>query len=313
MAEAVQITNAVEISKIGSIGEVSKVKGVEIASFPCPKVNDAGLEGAWWWANAIAIAVALWATAEQYKAEKERYKIGKEYYDLAKEQWDFFYNHYRPLEDQELKEIWAEQPYTPDYSGAVAGHTNLIENAFDNADRQRLALIKRYCVCYDVGTFTKTDMVRSTVSGDSNNFARRYAEQLAQEKNDIRWARRVAAAARGRSLLSTSTAFATKAVGFFNDYAQAMGGFAQGAMQFSGYIQNRAETTYNPARARINPRAEVPDFYSGQNVLPQVDNISYYQSMGDNSQLGWKNMDGRALFLHSGFDPAEVVQGAPRI
>lgn len=244
-------------------GRLERVNDVSIKAFPCPKVNDKGLQGAWWWADKIAIAVALWATYETWKAAKEEYKIGKRYYDLAKEQWDFFLENYRPLEDQELSEIWAELPYEPDYPKSIAGHTNTIDKVFSAAETHRRALTGKYCVCPDVSLFTKTDIVKATVRGDSNNFARRYAEKLAQEKNDIRWNRRVNVASRGRNLLTDSASYASKAAGLFGDYAKAMGNVASGAMAFSGYVNNRMQTEYNPARRRINARADVPNTYRG--------------------------------------------------
>lgn len=251
------------IPVVVSTGRLERVNDVSIKAFPCPKVNDKGLQGAWWWADKIAIAVALWATYETWKAAKEEYKIGKRYYDLAREQWDFFLENYKPLEDQELAEIWAELPYEPDYPKAIAGHTNAIDKVFNAAERHRSALSDKYCICPDVSQFTKTDIMKSTVRGDSDNFARRYTEKLAQEKNDIRWARRIAAASRGRNLLSDSASLASKAAGLFGDYAKAMGNVAAGAMAFSGYVNNRMQTEYNPVRQRINARADVPNTYRG--------------------------------------------------
>ena len=299
-----------EIGKV-KVDEISRVKDVSIKAFPCPKVNDKGLTGAWWWADKIAIAVSVWATYETWKAAKEEYKIGKRYYELAKEQWDHFYTYYRPLEDQELSEIWAELPYKPDYATAIKGHTHLIDPIFASADKHRLSLMDKYCICPDVSEFRKIGITKSTVQGDSDNFARRYAEKLAQEKIDIRWARRVAAASRGRGLLSASTTFASKAAGFFSDYAQAMGGLASSATQFSGYAQNRRRTEYNPVRDRIDARGDVPNVSRGMDVdgYWRTRGIPTTQSSGG---LSWATSNGEPAFMQSGFDPTGVAQTAPR-
>lgn len=299
-----------EIGKV-KVDEVSRVKDVSIKAFPCPKVNDKGLTGAWWWADKIAIAVSLWATYETWKAAKEEYKIGKRYYELAKEQWDHFYKYYRPLEDQELAEIWAEKTYKPDYPASTKGHTHLIDPIFARADKHRMALMSKYCICPDVAEFTKVGIVKSTVYGDSDNFGRRYAEKLAQEKNDIRWARRGAAASRGRGLLSASTSFASKASGFFSDYAKAMGGLAGSAMQFSGYVRNRHQTEYNPVRDRIDTRADVPYSFRG------FDADGYWSQRGiptagsNSGGLSWASYESPP-YMQSGFDPTGVAQTAPR-
>ena len=304
------IPGHVQINTIGNqigkvkVDEVSRVKDVSIKAFPCPKVNDKGLTGAWWWTDKIAIAVSLWATYESWKAAKEEYKIGKRYYELAKEQWDHFYTYYRPLEDQELSEIWAELPYKPDYATAIKGHTNLVDPIFARADKHRMSLMGKYCICPDVAEFTKIGITKSTVQGDSDNFARRYAEKLAQEKNDLRWARRVAAASRGRGLLATSASFASKASGFFSDYAQAMGGLAGNAMQFSGYARSRNRTEYNPVTDRIDGYADVPDTGNTFNAR------TYWTERGipmrqDTGGITWQT---DPAYMQAGFDPTGVIQ-----
>ena len=276
---------------------------VSIAAFPCPKIDDKGLNRAWFWTDKIAQGVALWATYETYKAAKEDYKIAKRYHELAKEQWDLHKQYYHPLEQQELDEIWAEKPYKPDYPTAIAGHTHTIDNVFAAVDKQRKALNAKYCVCPDVSLFTKTDITKSTIGGDSDNFARRYAEKLAQERNDIRWARRIAAAARGRGLLSESASHAQKASNSLNAYAQAMGGLASSAMQFSGYVQNRHMTEYNGARERFNSRAEVFNVNQFDNVQGKVRGIDFATEA--TGGLTWGR--GGNAYMQSGIDPTSYV------
>lgn len=286
---------------LASQGDNKRV--VRIASFPCPKVDDAGLSRAWFIADKIAQGVALWATYEAYKAAKEDYEIAKRYHELAKEQWDLHKQYYHPLEQQELDEIWAEKPYEPDYPTAIAGHTHTIDNVFAAADKQRKALNAKYCVCPDVSSFTKSDIMQATVRGDSDNFARRYAEKLAQERNDIRWARRIAAAARGRGLLSESASHANRASNSLNAYAQAMGGLASSAMHFSGYINNRRSTQYNGARERFNSRAEVFNVDRNTDVQDKVRNINFATEA--TGGISWGS--GGNAYMQSGIDPTAYV------
>lgn len=279
---------------------------VSIAAFPCPKVNDKGISKAWWWADKIAQAVGMWAAYETYKAAKEQYNIGKAYYKMAKDQWDFFYKYYRPLEEQELAEITAELAYKPDYPTAIQGHTHLVDKAFLKADLHRQALSEKYCICADVSQFVTEDILRSTVKGDSDNFARRYAEKLAQEKNDIRWARMVAAASRGRGLLSASTSFASKASGFYGDYARSMKGLSENAQKFRGYISARNETLYNAPRQRIDSRIDVPNTNNNFDAQRYWENVNFYQ--GDaRGGLNWEVTEGKTPFIHSGLDPANYA------
>lgn len=283
--------------------EKAEKRIVSIAAFPCPKVDDKGLSKAWFWADKIAQAAAVWATWETYKAAQEDYKIAKRYHELAKEQWDLHREHYHPLEQQELDEIWAEQPYSPDYPTAINGHTHTIDNLFATADKQRNALMEKYCVCPDVSQFTKTGIMQSTVFGDSDNFARRYAEKLAQERNDIRWARRISAAARGRGLLSESASHAQRASNSMGAYAGAMGGLASSAMQFSGYINNRHRTEYNGARERFNSRAETFNVDKNTNVQERVRGINF--ATEPRGGITWGS--GGSAYMQSGVDPTSYI------
>ena len=94
VGDTVELLPGSTISTIGSVQgqvQIDRVKDVSIKAFPCPKVNDKGLTGAWWWINKIAIAVSLWATYETWIAAKEEYKIGKRYYELGEEQCRGFF------------------------------------------------------------------------------------------------------------------------------------------------------------------------------------------------------------------------------
>lgn len=296
-----------KVNEISTINTIKRIDRVAIAAFPCPKVTDKGLTGGWWWADKIALAVALWATYESWKAAKEDYNIGKRYYNMAKDQWDFFYKAYRPLEDQELDEMWAEGEYKPDYGTATKGHTGLIDATFAKADRHRQSLAAKYCVCADVGQFTKTEIVKSTIHGDSDNFARRYAEKLAQERNDTRWNRRTQAASRGRGMLSTSSSFAAKASGYFSDYSKAMGGLATSAQNFRGYLSQRFETEYNPARQRIDSRAAVPNYSYNNNDY--IGNYSTIPTTGmSTGGIAWQGGNGLPMAQSAGgLDPAGII------
>lgn len=293
------------VGEIKKVSEVSRVKDVSIKALPCPKIDDKGFSIGWTLAKGLAIAVAAYATYKTWKAANDQYKLAKKYYNLAKEQWDHFEKTYRPLEDKELDEIHAEQPYLPDYPGQKKGHTNLIDKMFAEADRHRVSLADKYCVCADVGGFVKAEIMMSTVYGDSDNFSRRYAEKAAQEKNDIRWSRRVAAATRGRGLLPQSASLASKALGFLDDYAKAWSGVAQGAMTFLGYANNRNRTVYPSMRERIDGRAPVPDTYRG------FDADGYWAARGiptteaDSGGLVWGGYSTPPM--QSGFDPAQPM------
>lgn len=244
---------------------------VQVESMPCPTVSNTGLIGAWTAAKVGALLISANATKNSYDAARDRYKIARRYHVLAKDQWDMFNDNYRPIERIEMAEIRAEGKYYTDWGSDVAGHLSAIPAVFANVNAQRNNIGAKFCVCPDTGILTQFEIAKSTISGDLENFARRYAEVQTEEKNDIRFARRVAAANRGRSLLADSTAFATKASNFYGEYSEAMTSVAQGAAQFAGFIDQRRRTEYNGPRDRVDNRPPQGPMAPTYSHIPSAD------------------------------------------
>lgn len=244
-----------EIKSIPSIGSESGLAGIHIASLPCPKVTGDGLTKGWQILDLIGKATAVLASHRAFKAAQMQNKIAREYYNLAKDEWDYFYNTFRPLEQAELAEIHATDPYKADYTTALEGH-DCSDSVFENMTTHRERLMGMFCVCANLDSSINYDLALSTIRGDSKNFARRYAEKQAQKLDDLRWNRKIAAAGRGRGLLSQSADLARISADKFGQYSNAMTKFAGQAAEFSGYIRNRMETVYNGEHTnRINTRS----------------------------------------------------------
>lgn len=232
------------VKKIVSVGREDGKQGVHIASFPCPKVNDKGLTASWKILDALAKGAALLASGRALKAAKMQDRIARQYYDLAKRQWEFYKANYVPLEKQELDEVHAEKKYVADYDTAIKGH-NCTDSIFDSAKDHKDKAIAEYCIRPDITMAHHFEFIQSTIRGDSNNFARRYAEFLAEKKDDERWNKKLQVASRGRGLLPQSADYANRSASAFGDYSNAMSGFAGQAIEFSSYIRNRRNTVYN--------------------------------------------------------------------
>ena len=261
MAFAVKLTSdsevkkVHEVAKIVSIGSEEGLEGIHIASLPCPKVTGDGLTKGWQILDLIGKATAVLASHRAFKAAQMQNKIAREYYNLAKDEWDYFYNTFRPLEQAELAEIHAEDPYKADYDSALKGH-DCSDSVFENMNTHRDKVMGMFCVCPNLDSTINYDLALSTIRGDSKNFARRYAEKQALKLDDLRWNRKLAAAGRGRGLLSQSADLARISADKFGQYSNAMTKFAGQAAEFSGYIRNRMETVYNGEHTnRINTRS----------------------------------------------------------
>lgn len=244
-----------KIKSIPSIGSESGVAGIHIAALPCPSITGEGMTRGWQILDIIGKATATLASYRAFKAAQMQNKIAREYYNLAKDEWDYFYNTFRPLEQAELAEIHATDPYKADYTTALEGH-DCSDSVFENMTTHRNRLMGMFCVCPNLDSSINYDLALSTIRGDSKNFARRYAEKQAQKLDDLRWNRKIAAAGRGRGLLSQSADLARISADKFGQYSNAMTKFAGQAAEFSGYIRNRMETVYNGEHTnRINTRS----------------------------------------------------------
>ena len=256
------------MNRLGEVGVINEIRDVQIKSLPCPRVNNKGMIEAWSWSKVGSIAIAIASAKVSYEAANNRYKIAKRYWQLAKSEWEDFYDNYRPLEKKELAEIKAENKPTVDYIGALHGHTQSIEPIFNNLNNFRADLASKFCVCPDKDIASQFLLAKSTVYGDLDNFSRRYAEDLQQRRDDIRWNKRTQAANRGRSLVSQSTSFANKAQSFYAEYSDAMTSVAQGAAKFAGRLDKRRDTEYNaPRTAEVASRRD----YTGATGIPTVD------------------------------------------
>lgn len=259
------------ISRLGEVGVINEVKDVQIKSLPCPRVNNKGMIEAWSWSKAGSIAIATASAKVSYEAANNRYKIAKRYWQLAKGEWDDFYDNYRPLERKELGEIKAEEKPKVEYDKALHGHTQSIEPIFNNLNKFRDNLASKFCICADKDIASQFLLAKSTIYGDLDNFSRRYAEDLQQRRDDIRWNKRTQAANRGRSLVSQSVAFANKAQSFYAEYSDAMTSVAQGAAKFAGRLDQRRPTEYNaPRTSEVASRRD----YTGATDIPTVDGQS---------------------------------------
>ena len=260
------------VNKIVSVGNKDGLAGVHIASFPCPPVTGEGMTRGWQILDIIGKSTALLASQRAFKAAQMQNKIARDYYNLAKDEWDYFYSTFRPLEQTELAEIHATDPFKADYATAVEGH-DCSDSVFENMTTHRKRLMGMFCVCPNLDSSINYDLALSTIRGDSKNFARRYAEKQAQKLDDLRWNRKIAAAGRGRGLLPQSADFARIAADKFGNYSNAMTKFAGQAAEFSDYIRNRMETVYNGEHTnRINTRSGyyVDKYITGREDLANI-------------------------------------------
>lgn len=267
MAKPVNVVGG-KLSKVDSVGTmdtlkninnihlIHEVKDVQIKSERCPRINDESLIESWDMWKAASLALATVSAIVSYQSARKRYKIAKRYWNLAKSELDHFFDNYMPVEKQELAELKVMQIPEAEYDTARKGHTASIDPIYNNIYSQRQAMMDQYCLCPDPTAESKFLLAKNTIEGDLDNFSRRYAENLRQRRDDLRWDKRTKAANRGRNLASTARGFADLAQNFYGDYSDAMTSVAQGLSGIAGYMGSRRQTVYNESDPRrISSRA----------------------------------------------------------
>lgn len=239
-----------EVTKVTSVGDKNGEPGVHIAAWPCPKVNDTGVNTSWDWRVAAATAVALLSTAAAYTIADLQYQTAKAYWKLARERWDYFLGTYRPCEVREVAEACTAIIPEANYNYAINAYTNGASLAFARADREVLRLSSLYCVCPSRSLAADVELMRSQLTGDGVNYAMRREEATAEALDDVRWNRKIGVLNRGRGLLAESTSYARAATDMYDQFGKSVSAVAAGATQFLGYAMNRNPTNY-PAQGPL--------------------------------------------------------------
>lgn len=217
-------------------------------------------------AKLAAVAVAVINTAAAIEMASKQEKLAKNYLKIAQEQNQYYYDVYVPCEDAELEEACSAALYEKHTDVQVGRYKNSVRHDFGLQTQKALECLGRYCTGKKAALIKDAAMAEAQALSAAGNLGRRYEEQYADARDDLRWARRSEALARGRGMMAQAVNFAGFAYGLFGRLGDQAAKGAAGAIGYLGYANSRRETIY-PNRTPIS-RPEQPEPLSVSYPLP---------------------------------------------
>ncbi|HBU3785787.1 TPA: hypothetical protein MC918_004498 [Klebsiella pneumoniae] len=220
-------------------------------------ITDDGVISAANFARLAAVAVAVTNTAAAIEMAEKQEKMAKDYLKIAQEQNQYYYDVYVPCEDAELEEACSAATYEQHQDIQVGRYKTTVRQAFANQPEKQLQCISRYCSGKRAAVIKDTMMAEAQALSAAGNLGRRYEEQYADAKDDLRWARRAQALARGRDMMAQAVNFAGFAYGLFGRLGDQAAKGAAGAIGYLGYASARNETVYPTRQPISRPQQQV--------------------------------------------------------
>jgi hypothetical protein len=186
---------------------------------------------------------------------------------------------YVPCEDAELEEACSAALYELHTDVQVGRYKNAVRHALAGQPEKTLECISRYCTGKKAALIKDAIMSEAQALSAAANLGRRYEEQYADAMDDLRWARRAQALARGRDMMAQAVNFAGFAYGLFGRLGQQAAKGAAGAIGYLGYSSARNETAY-PTRSSISrPERQSPLGESFPLPRPELDVVQQKQKI----------------------------------
>lgn len=194
--------------------------------------------------DAAAMAVAAINTAAAVKMADLQYDIAKQYLDIAKWWRNYYNNTYKPWEDQELSEAWAQEKIDPMYDITIGRTRTYGRLQFRGVIDQSLRCTSAYCTGLREAMLKDIATAEATTIAAMANMGYRNERAYVEARNNTRWERRTQVLNRGRDMLANNVQFSSMAAGIFGDLGQQAGAGAAGAMRYLGYSWTRNETQF---------------------------------------------------------------------
>lgn len=209
-------------------------------------------------ARLAAVAVATINTAAAIKMAEKQEDLAKDYLKIAQEQNQYYYDVYVPCEDTELEEACSAALYEKHTDAQVGRFKNSVRHATARQPQKAIECLSRYCTGKKAALIKDAVMAEAQALAAAGNMGRRYEEEYADVKDDLRWARRAAALARGRDMMAQAVSLAGFAYGLFGRLGDQAAKGAAGAIGYLGYASERNQTVY-PTRDPIGrPARPIP-------------------------------------------------------
>ena len=214
----------------------------------------------------LAAAVTAINTATALKIAEMEHDLAKDYTRLAKDFKQYYFDNYRPIEKELVKEAMEDKPYNDpkkldfDKAAMLLSAKMRFVGRLENA----MSCTGRYCTGQRASLMNDALLEQATTEAMICGLAYRNNEEEKATRDALRWERRSQVLRLGSNLPTEAVSYASLATGIFGSIGQQVSAAAESAAWYIGHSLERKDTKYPERRGAMHlgtwlPRAtEVP-------------------------------------------------------
>ena len=214
----------------------------------------------------LAAAVTAINTATALKIAEMEHDLAKDYTRLAKDFKQYYFDNYRPIEKELVKEAMEDKPYNDpkkldfDKAAMLLSAKMRFVGRLENA----MSCTGRYCTGQRASLMNDALLEQATTEAMICGLAFRNNEEEKVTRDALRWERRSQVLRLGSNLPTEAVSYASLATGIFGSIGQQAAAAAESAAWYIGHSLERQDTKYPERRGAMHlgtwlPRSiEVP-------------------------------------------------------
>lgn len=208
----------------------------------------------------LAAAVTAINTATALKIAEMEHDLAKDYARLAKEFKQYYFDNYRPIEKELVKEAMEDKPYDDPKKLDFDKAAMLLSAKMRFVGRLEKAMscTGRYCTGQRASLMNDALLEQATTEAMICGLAYRNNEEEKATREALRWERRSQVLRLGSNLPTEAVSYANLATGIFGSIGQQAAAAAQSAAWYIGHSLERQDTRYPERRGAMHLGTWIP-------------------------------------------------------
>lgn len=208
----------------------------------------------------LAAAVTAINTATALKIAEMEHDLAKDYARLAKEFKQYYFDNYRPIEKELVKEAMEDKPYDDPKKLDFDKAAMLLSAKMRFVGRLEKAMscTGRYCTGQRASLMNDALLEQATTEAMICGLAYRNNEEEKATREALRWERRSQVLRLGSNLPTEAVSYANLATGIFGSIGQQAAAAAQSAAWYIGHTLERQDTKYPERRGAMSLGTHIP-------------------------------------------------------
>ena len=202
----------------------------------------------------LAAAVTAINTATALKIAEMEHDLAKDYTRLAKDFKQYYFDNYRPIEKELVKEAMEDKPYNDpkkldfDKAAMLLSAKMRFVGRLENA----MSCTGRYCTGQRASLMNDALLEQATTEAMVCGLAYRNNEEEKATRDALRWERRSQVLRLGSNLPTEAVSYARLATGIFGSIGQQVSAAAESAAWYIGHSLDRKDTKYPERRGAMH-------------------------------------------------------------